>query len=276
MIDLEVKQINFFLEWLTRYGPRLLLAVVVLSVGWIMSGLLARQFRLFLERRKIDATLTPFVGSFASIGLKVLVVITVAGIVGVETTSLAALIGATGFAIGLALQGNLANFAGGLVILILKPFKAGDFIEAQGEAGTVKEITIFHTVLNTIQNIRVMIPNGALASGTLKNYSAEATRRTELNIGISYSADIKLARKVVFSVLENDPRVLKVPAPECRVSALADSSVNLLIRAWAKTEEFWPMQFDSIENIKVAFDQNGIEIPFPQRTVHIVRKDLSL
>ena len=269
----KAPELSLFVQWLSSHGPRIFFALVVLSVGWVFCGLVAAQLRRFLEGRRVDPTLAPYLASFLNIFLKILLVITVAGMVGVETTSLAALIGATGFAIGLALQGNLANFAGGLVLLVLKPFKVGDFVEASGEMGTVKEMTIFHTILLTTNNIRILIPNGGLVSGIIKNYSAESQRRAEFFVGISYSSNIQKAREIALNLLSEDERVLKDPAPVCVVTELGESSVNLTIRAWAKLDVFWPMYFENLEKIKLAFDAGGIEIPFPQRTLHITRPE---
>jgi len=195
----------------------------------------------------------------------------VAGMVGVETTSFIAMIGAAGLAIGLALQGSLANFAGGVLILIFRPFKVGEYIEAQGVGGTVDQIQIFHTVLKTPDNKTVVIPNGNLSNGTVTNYSRQDTRRVELVMGIAYDDDVKLARSILLELAENDARVLKDPEPVVWLASLGESSVNLSMRLWTKTDDFWPTFFELQEQAKERFDAAGLTIPFPQRTLHVIQ-----
>ena len=229
--------------------------------------------RRFFEKKDYDPTLESFLQSFISIGLKVLLFVLVVTQLGVKTSSLIALLGAAGLAIGLALQGSLSNFAGGVLILLFKPFKVGDWISAQGVDGAVKEITIFNTKLTTFGNQIAIIPNGQLSNGNVVNYNAEPIRRENYNVGISYNSNIKTAKDILLEICEADDRILKDPAPEVYVDSLADSSVNLTLRFWAPNEVFWPARFNVIESSKLRFDEAGIEIPFPQRVVHDAASD---
>lgn len=252
-----------------QYSGRLLLAVLTFSVGWWLVGKFTRALLALLQRRNVEPTLHSFLGSLLSVVLKVLLLVSVAGMVGVETTSFIAMIGAAGLAIGLALQGSLANFAGGMLILLFRPFRVGEYIEAQGVAGTVDQIQIFHTVLKTPDNKTVVVPNGNLSNGSIVNFSRQATRRVDLNIGIDYGDDVKAARAILLDLAESDPRVLKDPAPVVWLASLGDSSVNLSLRMWTSTADFWPTFFETQERAKERFEAAGITIPFPQRTVHL-------
>ena len=209
--------------------------------------------------------------SIISILLKAILVIIFASMVGVETTSLIAVLGAAGLAIGLALQGSLSNFAGGILILFFKPFKSGDVIDAQGYVGVVQEIQIFNTILLTLDNQRVIIPNGLLSNGCVKNVFVEATRRVDLTFGISYGDDIKKAKTVLQNVLDANEHILKSPKADIFVSAHADSSINILVRPWVNSENYWPVYFGVMEEVKLAFDREDITIPFPQRDVHMIQ-----
>ncbi|MFP5341034.1 MAG: mechanosensitive ion channel family protein, partial [Gammaproteobacteria bacterium] len=202
--------------------------------------------------------------------LKLLLLVSVASMIGVETTSFIAVIGAAGLAIGLALQGSLANFAGGVLILLFRPIRVGEWIEAQGVAGTVDSIQIFHTVLKSADNKTIVVPNGALSNGHITNYSREPRRRADINVGIDYGADIKLARQILLEIAQ-DERVLRDPEPVVFVTGLGDSSVNLSLRVWVATGDFWPVTFGFTELVKERFDAAGIGIPFPQRVVHLVQ-----
>lgn len=251
------------------YGGKLLLAIVVLLGGWWLIGKALYFLDRALARSQAEKTLSTFLHSFTNILLKGVLLVIVASMVGVETASLIALLGAAGLAVGLALQGSLANFAGGVLILFFKPFKAGDEIEAQGYRGVVEEIQIFNTILKTRDNEVVVIPNGILSNGCLKNIFAESTRRVDMTFGISYEDDILKAKQVIRQVLDADPKVLDTPQADIFVSAHGDSSINLLVRPWCETKDFWEVYFGTMENLKLAFDREGITIPFPQRDVHI-------
>jgi small conductance mechanosensitive channel len=250
------------------YGPRLLLAILTLIVGlWIIKMILRGIKRAF-EKSNMDQSLRPFLLSLMGWTLKLLLFISIASMVGIATTSFIAVIGAAGLAIGLALQGTLANFAGGAMILIFKPYKVGELIQAQGHLGVVKEIQIFVTTLLSPENKTIIIPNGAMSNGDITNFTREGKIRVDMSIGISYDSDIKKARQVLMELMENDDRVLKDPAPLVAVAELADSSVNLAVRPWCDPAVYWDVYFDMMENAKEALDKAGVTIPFPQTDVH--------
>ncbi len=216
-----------------------------------------------MSKRSVDLTLQKFLGDLISWTLKILLFVTVIAKLGVATTSFAAIIGAAGLAVGLALQGSLANFAGGTLIMIFKPFKIGDLIEAQGEVGVVKEIEIFTTKLTGLSNKEIIIPNGALSNGNIVNYTTEGTRRVDLTFGVGYDSDIKQTKNVLMDVLTSHPKVLKDPSPSVNVSELADSSINFAVRPWCNTTDYWDVYFDVTENVKEALDKANIDIPYP-------------
>ena len=250
------------------YGPKVVLALVTLIVGiWVIN-----KFVRTLDKNltsKVDATLGQFVASILSVILKAVLIISAASMIGIETTSFIAVLGAAGLAVGLALQGSLSNFAGGVVILLFKPFKVGDLIEAQGYIGTVSQIQIFNTILKTGDNRVVIIPNGSLSSSSMVNINQESTRRVDLLFGIGYSDNIDTAKTVLENLAAKDVRVLIDPEPKIVVSELADSSVNITVRLWVNTSDYWGVFFDMHENVKKEFDAKGISIPFPQQDVHM-------
>ena len=253
-----------------NYAPKLLLAILTLIVGMYIINVFVRFLKKTMKKREVDPSLIPFTASLANVVLKAMLLISVASMVGIQTTSFIAVLGAAGLAIGLALQGSLANFAGGVLILLFKPFKVGDAIEAQGFLGTVKGIQIFNTVLNTFDNKRIIIPNGAIASGAITNYTAEDIRRVDMEFGIGYGDDIKKAKQLLAKLVAEEERVLHEPAePFIAVKELGESSVNFVVRVWAKSENYWGIYFDMQENVKLTFDKEGISIPFPQRDVHL-------
>jgi small conductance mechanosensitive channel len=254
-------------ELIIGWAPKVLLAVVLLVVGIIIINRLVRMMKRVMKKREMDPTLIPFLTGLVNVILKIMLVISVIDIVGVKTTSFVAVLGAAGLAVGLALQGSLGNFAGGVLIIIFKPYRVGDYIEAQGEAGTVKSIQIFNTVLTTPDNVLKIIPNGAMSSGNITNYSAQETRRHDLIFGIAYGDDIQKAKNVLQEMVGEDPRILPDPEPFIAVKELADSSVNLLVRIWCKKEDYWNIYFDWQQNVKLKFDQEGLNFPFPQREV---------
>ncbi|MDX1635929.1 MAG: mechanosensitive ion channel [Marinobacter sp.] len=249
------------------YAPKVLLAIVTLVAGlWLI-----KRFINLLDRKlgEKDPTLNKFVCGLISAILKILLFISVASMVGIATTSFIAVIGAAGLAIGLALQGSLSNFAGGVLILVFKPFRVGDTIEAQGYLGAVVEIQILYTIINTFDNRRIVIPNGTLANSSLVNVSIYDTRRCDLMFGIHYDDDIDKAKAVIKRLIDEDERSLAEPAPRIAVSSLGDNSVNIMARPWVKTDDLWPYYWDMQEKVKKAFDEEGITIPFPQRDVHM-------
>lgn len=253
-------------------GKHILIAGVLFIVGRFIVRMMNRVVSKMLQRRHVDAGVQTFLRSLVNIVLNILLVITVIGALGVNTTSFAALLASAGVAIGMALSGNLQNLAGGLIVLLFKPYRVDDFIEVQGVQGKVREIQIFHTILVTVDNKVVYIPNGSTSSAVIVNYSREATRRVEWTIGIDYGEDVERARTAITEVLEADSRVLKEPAPFVAVSTLADSSVNIVVRVWVATENYWDVYHDTYRRIYDTFNGKGINFPFPQQTVHIVRE----
>lgn len=256
-------------ELATTYGIKLILAIVVLVAGLIIVKWITRGAVKMMTRANVSESLVPFLKSMISVVLKILVFISVLGMVGIEMTSFIAILGAAGLAVGLALQGTLQNFAGGIIILLFKPYKVGDFIETQGYLGSVKEIQIFTTVLLTPDNKTIIIPNSPIATGSLINFSTQEKRRVDLSFGIGYNDDIEKARGIILDLINADERIDKEPEPFVRVSELADSSVNFAVRVWANTSDYWNIFFDLTENVKKSFDHEGVSIPFPQTDVHI-------
>jgi small conductance mechanosensitive channel len=254
-----------------EYAPKLALAILTLLIGlWVISGV-TKLTRLSMEKSKVDPTLIPFLSSFISWILKVLLFISVASMVGIATTSFVAVLGAAGLAIGLALQGSLANFAGGVLVMIFKPYKVGDLIESQGHLGVVKEVQIFNTILVAPQSKRVILPNGATSNGAITNYTVEGKIRVDLSVGVSYSADIDQTKKVLMDVLVNHDKVMQDPAPFVGLSEMADSSVNFVVRPHCLPKDYWEVYFSVNEAVKKALDKNSIAIPFPQRDVHLIQ-----
>ncbi len=261
------------IDWFWSIVPDLIMATLILIVGLWLIGVITRFFKRFFERQDYDPTLKTFLFSLIRVSLRILLFVLVITQLGVKTSSLVAVLASAGIAIGLALQGSLSNFAGGILIFIFKPFKVGDFISAQGVDGTVKEITIFTTKLNTFGNQMAIIPNGPLSNNNIINYNAEETRRNKIDVGISYSSDIKRAKEILLEICAENDTILEDPMPEVYVGALADSSVNLTLRFWARNENFWAAHFHTMETLKYRFDQEGIEIPFPQLTLHSERSN---
>ena len=270
-IEQLVKMSEAWLPVVLEYSGKLTLALITMLIGWWLISKLTHSVGRLLNLRQVDRALSSFICSLVGIVLKVLLLVSVASMVGVETTSFIAVIGAAGLAIGLALQGSLANFAGGVLIMFFRPFRAGDWIEAQGVSGSVDSIQIFHTTLKTADNKVVIVPNGSLSNGHITNYSRETTRRVDINLGIDYSSDIKQAREVLLDIAK-DPRVVQDPAPVVFVTGLGDSAINLSLRIWVATPDFWPVTFAFTEQAKERLSEAGIGIPFPQRVVHLVQQ----
>ncbi|MFV0570983.1 MAG: mechanosensitive ion channel family protein [Xanthomarina gelatinilytica] len=259
------------IELATEYGLKIIGAIVIWVIGsWIIKKLV-RGVRTVMTKRDFDESLQKFLLNLISWLLKILLILAILSQLGVETTSFAAILAAAGLAIGMALQGSLGNFAGGVLIMIFKPFKISDFIEAQGETGTVKEIEIFTTKLTTPDNKEIIIPNGSLSNGNITNYSTEDTRRIDLTFGVGYESDIKKTKEVLMSVITSHPKVISDPEPTVNVLELADSSINFAVRPWCKTEDYWTVYFDVIEHTKEALDAAGIDIPYPHQ-VEIQKK----
>ena len=257
-------------EFLAVYGLRVLAAIIIFVVGRWLAKLVSKLLGKAMTKAKVDLVLSIFVQNLCYIALLIFVVIAALAKMGIQTASFIAVVGAAGLAVGLALQGSLANFASGVLMLIFKPFRVGDFVEAGGAKGTVKEIQIFNTILASPDNIRVIIPNAQVTGGNILNYSVNGTRRVDLTIGVSYGDDLKKAQQVIANVLAADDRVLNDPACTVAVSELGDSSVNFVVRPWVKSADYWGVYFDITEKIKLSLDENGITIPFPQRDVHMI------
>lgn len=266
-IDVE-KWMDKLVEYGSDYGLKILGALLI----WVIGSWVIKKIRKLLikamDKFEYDESLERFISNLIVGLLKILLIVIILGNLGVETTSFAAILAAGGLAIGLALQGSLSNFAGGVLLLIFKPYKIGDFIEAQGEMGTVKEIEIFTTKLNTPDNKEVIIPNGAMSNGNITNYSTEKYRRIDITMGVSYDADIKQTKDLLMKILTDHSKVLGDPAPMVVLGELADSSVNFKMRPWVLTADYWDVYFELLETSKIELDKAGIEIPYPQMDVH--------
>ena len=259
------KIINFGFE----YSPKIIGGIIVLLIGLWITKLITKSVGKALAKSKLDQSLVPFLKSLINIILKILIIITVMGMIGIQMTSFIAIIGAAGLAVGLALAGTLQNFAGGVIILILKPFKVGDFIEAQGFSGTVKEISIFATMLNTGDKKLIIIPNGPLSTGSLTNFSTEPQRRVDWKFGMAYGDDVENFKKAINDFFAEDTRILKEPASFIGLSELGDSSVNFAVKAWVNSADYWGVFYDINEKVYKKFGDYKLNIPFPQMDVHL-------
>ncbi len=256
----------------TTYGLSVIGAIVILVIGWTVAGMVSRSIRrTSAKSERIDTTLGSFFASLAKYAILTFTVIAVLARFGVETTSFVAVLGALGLAIGLSLQGTLSNVASGVMLIIFRPFKVGDFVDTAGTSGTVKDITLFTTELATPDNVKIIVPNGAVWGDTIKNFSTNTTRRVDFLMGIGYDANIDHAIKTMDDIIKADERVHTDPAPFYAVGELADSSVNIIVRVWANAGDYWAVKFELTKQFKEAFDREGIDIPFPQRVVHQVK-----
>ncbi len=268
LLWLQEVQANW-LPLLIENGQHLFFALLTLAIGWWLINRIVAGITRFLHKRHVDEMLTGFLDSLISTLLRILLVLSAAGMLGIQTTSFIAIVGAAGLAVGLALQGSLSNFAGGVIILFLRPFRAGDYIEAQGVAGTVKSIEIFHTILHTPDNKVIIMPNGSLSNGSITNYSTQPTRRVDINVAIGHKDDVKKARDVLLGLAAADERVFKDPAAVVYMTSIDERSVNISMRMWTAGGDFWGVFFEMQEKMKEAFEREGISFPYPQRTVHI-------
>lgn len=264
-VDVILQQL---IDMAVQAGKSILIALAIFIVGRFIIGVLNRMVARMLEKRKVDITIQTFLKSLVNILLTTILIVSVVGALGINTTSIAALLASAGVAVGMALSGNLQNLAGGLIILMFKPFKVGDFIEAQGTSGTVNAIQIFHTILITSDNKQVFIPNGALSSNTVVNYSREATRRIEWIFNIDYGVDLTKAESIVQDLIKQDKRIQSTPEPLIALHALASSSVNIVVRVWVAGTDYWSVYFDMNKNVYNEFNKQGINFPFAQITVH--------
>lgn len=256
-------------EWATFYGLKIIAAVLIFIIGRWVAKVLRSVLERMMRKGKVEETLISFVAHLVYVLLLLIIIIAALNQLGIQTTSFIAIIGAAGLAIGLALQGSLANFAAGVLMIIFRPFKVGDYIEGGGTAGTVEEIQIFNTILKSPDNKIIIVPNAKITGENITNYSARDTRRMDLIFGVSYSDDLQKVKEVLKDILTSDDRILKDPAPTIGVLELADSSVNFAVRPWVQTADYWTIFFDMKEKIKMRFDAEGISIPFPQRDVHL-------
>ena len=261
-------------EYAIPWGINIAMAIAIYVIGRIVVGFILSIFRRVMAKSKYDAMLVDFLEAIISAILMLFVIVASLDQLGVDTTSLVAILGAAGLAIGLSLQDSLKNFAAGVMLLVFKPFKSGDFVEAGGTAGTVNKIGIFTSTMTTPDNKEIIVPNGAIYSGTITNFSAKETRRVDMVVGIGYDADLLKAKQELQEMVEADPRILQEPAPTIAVAELADSSVNFVVRPWVQSADFWGVKFDFTEAVKLRFDKEGISIPFPQMDVHL-HKDAS-
>ena len=256
-------------ELAVAYAPKLLLAIVTLIIGFWIIKRIVKILTKSMEKRDFDNSLKPFIKSLVSVLLKVVLLISVAGMIGIEMTSFVAILGAAGLAVGLALSGTLQNFAGGVMILAFKPFKVGDFIDAQGYMGTVSEIQIFNTILKTPDNKTIIIPNGGLSTSSMTNFSTEPKRRVDWTFGVGYGDDAEKTKAVLRKLIDEDSRILQDPEPFIALSELADSSVNFVVRAWVDAADYWAVFFDMNDKVYKTFDKEGLNIPYPQMDVHV-------
>jgi len=262
------RMIDKLLEQGASLGLTLIKAFLIFIIGHYLIKLINKIIKRILARRDIEMSVKTFVGSLVNVVLTILLIISVVGALGVQTASFAALLASAGVAVGMALSGNLSNFAGGLIILLFKPFKVGDYIEGQGTGGTVKEIQIFHTILVTVDNKTVYIPNGALSSGAVVNFSRQNTRRIEWIFGVDYGENYDKVKQVMESILARETRILPDPVPFIALNTLADSSVNVIVRVWVKSENYWNVYYDINQAVYTTFNEQGIDFPFPQLTIH--------
>ncbi|GAB4244005.1 MAG: mechanosensitive ion channel [Ekhidna sp.] len=257
------------IELIWTYGPKVVAAIVTLLIGLWVIGMITRAIGRGMERKNMDPSLRPFLKSMISAALKVMLFISVIGMVGIEATSFVAVLGAAGLAVGLALQGTLQNFAGGVIILLLKPFKVGDWIDTGSLAGTVHSIQIFNTYLKSPDNKTIIIPNGTLANSSMTNFTAEPRRRVDWTFGVAYGDSTEKTRETLLALIHAEERILKDPEPFIAVSALADSSVNFVVRVWVESADYWNVFFDMNEKVYNKFNEVGLNIPFPQMDVHV-------
>ena len=272
MPDIEKAQLlGFYDTFVAPWGIKILAALLIFLIGRQIAKILARILGRILRRTRLDTILVEFIQSLANALLLVFVIVAALDQLGVNTNSVIAVLGAAGLAIGLALQGSLQNFAAGFMLLVFRPFKGGDFVEAAGVSGSIEKIGIFSTTLCTGDNKEVIIPNGSIYSSNIINYSKRATRRIDMVFSIGYSDDIRLARDVIAQIIKADPRVLPEPETLIAVGELGANSVNFFVRPWVKTDDYWPVKFSLTEKIKIAFDENDISIPFPQMDIHWIK-----
>ena len=273
--NIDISNINFnslldkLVQWSATGIFKLIVGFIIISIGFKIIKRLVNHFVKFLERREVDITLLRFLRSLVSAGLKIALVMPVLGYWGVDLTGIAALVASAGVAVGLALQGSLSNFAGGFIILLIRPFKVGDFIETGIYSGEVEQIGLFYTTLKTVDNKQVLIPNGTLSNGSLINYSANPTRRVDLMFSVSYDSDVSHVKRVLSDIVKSHRLILKEPEPLIRMITQGPSSIDFAVRAWVNTTDYWEVYYDLLEDVKVRFDKENISIPYPQMDLHV-------
>ncbi|WP_346887341.1 mechanosensitive ion channel domain-containing protein [Clostridium sp. UBA1056] len=271
-MDVLENLIEKLIAWVATNGIKLIVGLIALWIGWKLISKLIKIMNAILEKKNVDITLRKFLDGFVSLALRILLIIVIMECIGVETSGLAAIIASAGLAIGLALQGSLSNFAGGIIILLIRPFNVGDFIEGAGQSGVVEKIGIFYTQLTTGDNKQILVPNGKLSNDSVINYSAKETRRVDLKFSVGYEEDVVKVKKVLEGVIKTEELILKEPAPFIALSEHADSSINFVVRVWCKTEDYWTIYFNLLEKVKIKFDEEKIEIPYPQVDLHLNHK----
>lgn len=265
--------VNRLIEWLTTEGIKLVIGLFLLWAGWKIAKKIVNIMSKALEKKNVDITIRTFLDTFVEVVLKGIVVWLFLEQVGIKTTGIAALLASAGVAIGLALQGSLSNFAGGVIILLIRPFNVGDYIEGAGHSGTIEKIGMFYTHMTTVDNKLILIPNGSLANGSIVNYSAKELRRVDLTFGVGYEQDVLKVKRVLSNIIEAHDLILKTPEPFIALSAHGDSAINFVVRVWVNNSDYWKVHFDLLESVKVKFDEEEISIPYPQMDLHIKKKD---
>lgn len=258
-----------FYNWLSTSGLKIVIGLVIMWIGFKIIQKIMNTVNRILERRNVDLTLASFLDGFISICLKIVLLLMVMNYVGLSTSGIITLLGSAGIAVGLALKESLANFAGGVIILLIRPYNVGDYIEGAGESGKIDKIGIFYTHMSTVDNKQILIPNGTLANGIVTNYTAQEMRRVDLTFSVGYEQDIRVVKNAIYSVINREELILQDPEPFVAVSELADSSVNFITRVWTKTDDYWTVYFNLLENVKIKFDEENISIPYPQMDVHL-------
>lgn len=266
--------IENIITWASTKGINLIIGIVILWIGWKLAKKIVNIMNRALERKNVDATVSSFLDTFVEVVLKAIVVYVFMEYVGIQTAGLAALVASAGVAIGLALQGSLSNFAGGVVILLIRPFNVGDYVEGSGHTGTIEKIGMFYTHMVTVDNKLILIPNGNLANGSIVNYSAKELRRVDLTFGVGYEQDVLKVKKVLSNIIEANDLILKTPEPFIALSSHGDSAVNFVVRVWCNNSDYWKVHFNLLEAVKVKFDEEEISIPYPQMDLHIKKESI--
>ena len=263
--------LNKLIEWGSTFGIKLIAAIAIFIIGRIIAKGIRKLIVKVMDKRKVDKTISSFISSLTFSALLVFVILAALSQLGIQTTSFMAIIGAAGLAIGLALQGSLSNFASGFLIILFKPFKVGDYVDAGGVSGIISKISVFTTEINSLDNKKIIVPNSQIMNGTIINYTAEKTRRVDLVFGVGYNSDLKKVKDILLGIIEKHELIQKNPESFVRMGKMNDSSLDFTVRVWTKTEDYWTVYFDLTEQVKIEFDKNGINIPFPQMDVHLIK-----